>query len=77
MEQRTINHNVHRPTNVITYVPKTSTTTTVKLDGKIVGIIHEKKGIGFCYVPKGQSFSKGLFELHPTIEEVKRKLESE
>lgn len=61
----------------ITYKTKTSTTTTVYLDGKIVGTIHEKKGGGFAYVPKGQSFSKGLYEYHSTIEDVKRNLEAE
>jgi hypothetical protein len=62
----------------ITYHPKNDTTINVKLDNKIVGQIKSKKNSpGFAYVPKGQSWSKGLFEMHESLEACKAVLEAE
>lgn len=60
----------------ITYHPKNATTINVKLEGKIVGAIKTKKDSPlFCYVPKGQSYSKGLYDAYFTLEEVKKVIE--
>lgn len=60
---------------MITYKQKTPLQITVKLEGKIVGTIHDKKGKGFCYVPKGKSYSKGLHEYFLHLNDLKNSLE--
>lgn len=62
----------------ITYHPVSPLKINVKLDNKIVGAIHTKRNDnGYCYVPKGQSWSKGLWERHETLADCKKVIEAE
>lgn len=60
---------------MITYTPA-GKHITVKLDGKVAGKIHSKNG-GFCYVPKGKSFSNGLYEFFTELADLKKTLEAQ
>jgi hypothetical protein len=46
-------------------------TTTVKLDGRVIGHIYAKSGGGFVYAPKGSTLRGATM---PTVEAVKQSL---
>lgn len=62
----------------ITYHPVSPLKINVKLDNKIVGAIHTKRNSSlYAYVPKGQSWSKGMYEAHASLEACKKVIEAE
>lgn len=71
-----LEEHLNRKESPISYVRTSKTLTTVKLEGKVVGKIHEKKSGGCFYVPNGQDAKTGMFEYYSTIEEVKKSLEA-